>query len=213
MREWFRRLRHLARQAREEADLREELETHRALRQHQLERHGVSADEAAAVSRRMLGNVTLAREDVRDVWMVRWIDHLRQDLRVGSRMLLKHPGLTASAVISLALGFGANSAVFSVVSPIVLDPLPYRDPSRLVMIWSVDPKRPDANQRATGPEYLAWQRHATLFEAMGTEGQNPRDLGADDAGAPAERVSVQAAVEPLYRARPASGDGSAVPTG
>src|SRR5262245_34067793 len=81
----FQRLLHLLRWSRHAADLREEIETHRSLRQEALERDGLASDEAAYASRRALGNVTLAVEDARDVWAVRVLDHLRQDVRTAIR--------------------------------------------------------------------------------------------------------------------------------
>lgn len=195
---WLRRMLHAIRAAREDADLREEMEAHRALRQAQLERDGLSAQEAAIASRRALGNLTLAREDARDVWVLRWLQTLRQDVRNGFRILVKHRGVTATAILSLALGIGANSAVFSLIDGMLLQPLPYREPDRLVMIWAVDPRNPTVESRATAPEYLAWQKYATLFEVMGTEGQATRDLSGDEGGAPAEIVFVQRLQSSLF---------------
>src|SRR5689334_15881000 len=113
MRAWLRRFAHLFRRSREAAAVLEEMEAHRALRQAQLERGGMAPAESVRESRRALGNVTLAREDARDLWVVRWIDTLGQDVRNGCRVLVKYRGVTATAVISLALGIGANAAVFS----------------------------------------------------------------------------------------------------
>src|SRR5262245_3249889 len=103
MASWFRRLVHAVRGSRADADLREEMEAHRALRQEQLERDGMTSEEAARISRRALGNIALAQDDVRDVWIVQWLDTLRQDVRHGLRMLIKHPGVTVTALVSLAL--------------------------------------------------------------------------------------------------------------
>jgi putative ABC transport system permease protein len=189
----FRRIRGLAQGilgGRADADLREEMEAHRALRQEQLEREGLSVREAEFASRHALGNVTLAREDARDVWIVRWIETFRQDVRNGFRILIKHRGVTITALLSLALGIGANTAVFSLIDGMLLRPLPYQDPDRLVMIWAAAPGRSNNENRATAPEYLAWQKHATHFEVMGTERQEAHDLSGDK-DTPAEVVFVQ----------------------
>ena len=206
---WLRRLVHLVWGSHAERDLREEIEAHRRLHQDRLEREGLSPTEAARASRRALGNVTLVRDDVRDVWIIRWLDDLLQDVRTGCRMLVKYRGVTAVAVLSLALGIGANTAAFSLFYAALLKPLPYADAERLVMIRSVPPGQPGEYRRANAPEYLAWTAQATVFDAMGTEGQMVRDLGADDQGRPAERVRLQRLTSGLFavlgvqpRARP-----------
>jgi putative ABC transport system permease protein len=132
MRLLLRRLRYWMRRRRVEAELAEELETHRALRQEQLERDGLSRPEAQYASRRALGNETLAREDARGVWIWPWLESAWQDARYGVRMLTKHPGFTLTVVATLALGIGANTAIFSVVDAYLMRTLPVRDPQQLV---------------------------------------------------------------------------------
>jgi predicted permease len=130
----FRRLLYFLRQSRHEAELREEIETHRALRQAALERDGLDPNDAAHASRRAMGNVGLAVEDAREVWVVRAIDELRQDVRIALRALGKSPSFAFAAVGTLALSIGANTAIFSVVYAALLKPLPYANPHELVAI-------------------------------------------------------------------------------
>jgi predicted permease len=136
----FRRLRHFCGRSRHDADLREEIEAHRALRQDAFERDGLAPEEAAHASRRALGNVALAVDDARDVWTIRTVDSLWQDARVAVRGLRKSPGFALVAIGTLALGIGANTALFSIFSSLILRPLPVRDPGSLALLangsWS-----------------------------------------------------------------------------
>src|SRR5580704_10114237 len=122
---WLRQLVEWFRGGRRDAALAEELEAHRAFAQEELERSGVPAAEAAAESRRRMGNVTLAREDVRDVWVVRWADRLQQHVRYGVRGLRREPLFALTAILTLALGSAATITVFSVVDAEIWRPLPY----------------------------------------------------------------------------------------
>src|SRR5262245_5933024 len=119
-------------------DLAEELETHRSLRQARLEQDGMTANDAARASRRALGNITLAREDARAVWIARWMDEFLRDLRHGGRLLAGSPGFTVVAVLSLALAVGANTAIFSLVDAVILKTLPVERPEQLVILSRVN---------------------------------------------------------------------------
>jgi putative ABC transport system permease protein len=136
----FRRLLHVLRWSRHDADLREEIEAHRTLRQAALERDGLGPHDAAQASREAMGNVTLAVEDARDVWAMRVLDSLRQDVRAAVRGLRKSPGFSAVAIGTLALGIGANTSLFSIFNSLIMRPLPVRDPGSLVLLtdgsWS-----------------------------------------------------------------------------
>jgi hypothetical protein len=93
---------------------------------------------------------------------------LWQDLRYGTRMLLKNPGVTAIAVLTLALGIGANTAIFSVVNAVMLRPLPYKDPDRLVSLWANVPEH--GRWRVTPANFLDWKNQNTVFEDVAAFG-------------------------------------------
>ena len=132
-----RRLVYFLRRSRRDADLREEIETHRALRQTALERDGVAPEDAAWASRRAVGNVTLAVEEARDVWVVRAVDEIRQDVRLALRALRRDVAFTAFALLVMGLGLGGGATVYSLVTALVLRPLPLPAPDRLAWVGNV----------------------------------------------------------------------------
>ena len=113
---------------------------------------------------------------------------LWQDLIYGFRMLLKKPGFTAVAALSLGLGIGANATIFSIINATLLSDLPYADPGRLVVLWSAPLNRPGVRNGVTGGNYLAWRDRNQSFTSIGGMFGFPSNLGAERDGGPAERL-------------------------
>jgi predicted permease len=130
----LRRLWYSLRRSRHDADLREEIETHRSLRQAALERDGLTPVEAERESRRAVGNVMLAVEDSREAWLSRAVDSARQDTRIALRGLRKSPAFSLAAILIIGVGVGASTTVFGVVNALWFRPLSFDDPERLIWI-------------------------------------------------------------------------------
>ncbi len=115
-------------------DLREELNFHLAMRQEKYRAAGLASEDAAMAARRLFGNVTGFKEACREAWTFTWLENLARDLRYGLRQLRRNPGFTVVAVLTLALGIGANTAIFSVIDAVMLRMLPVHEPERLVQV-------------------------------------------------------------------------------
>ena len=159
-----------------------ELETHIELLVDRYVRSGLSVEEARAAARRQLGNVTLVTEDIYQMNGIAWIDGLTQDLRYALRQLERSPGFSAVVVLTLALGIGGTTAVFSVTAGVLLAPLPFAQPGQLVRFYQQEPDKPETRHYLTGTHFRWLRDSATSFEsvaAVHNYSESGRDLFKD----------------------------------
>jgi predicted permease len=160
------RVKALWRRSELDRDLDDELEFHLAMRDEKNRQAGLAAEEARYAAHRQFGNTMRVKERNREMWTFFSLETLWQDLRYGVRMLGKNAGFTASAVLTLALGIGANTAIFSVVDAVLLRPLPFPASDHLVRIWESKPKEGYFRNVVNGLNFLDWREQNRSFESM-----------------------------------------------
>jgi predicted permease len=200
-------LRAILRRPEVERELDEELRHHIQRQTEQNIRSGMNPEEARSAARKAFGGVEQAKERSRDTRGIRRLEDLWQDLRYGARMLKKQPGFTLIAALTLALGVGANTAIFSVINGVLLRPLEFHEPDRLFMLWSDSPAWQVGIHElpATPADLPEWRANATSFEQIAAFQSYPGDLS--DGGEP-ERVNwvqVSANLLPMIGVQPLLG--------
>jgi len=152
--------------SRRDRELAEELESHVQMHVDERVRSGASPEEARREAVHRLGGVEPTREAWRDRRGLPWIQELRQDLRYAFRTLRRSPGFAAVTVLTLALGIGGATAIFTIVHGVLIAPLPFRDSDRLVAIWEHNADRP-GKRNVVGPSnFIRWTERATVFSQM-----------------------------------------------
>ncbi len=156
---------------------------------------GMAPEAARRAARKAFGRTAFAAEETRAVWIPVWFDQLRQDLRYAVRVLRRSPGASAAVILILALGIGTTSAVFSVVRGVMLKPLPYRDPERIVAIWEANLSRNRPRNVIAPANFVAWQERSRSFDGIGMVGPSRLTITLDGR---AEEVSGFVATSDVF---------------
>jgi putative ABC transport system permease protein len=157
------RLRALARPGDADRDLDDEIRLHLDLETEKNVRLGLPPAEARRRALAAFGGVARVREEHREVRSARWIEETRRDVRIALRALLRSPVASGAAVVTLALGVGANVAIFSAVNAVLLRPLPFASPERLAMLWEENPDRDWHRQTVAPANMLDWRERVPAF--------------------------------------------------
>jgi putative ABC transport system permease protein len=192
---------------RREEELDEELRSHfRLAVQERIER-GESPEEAEAAVRREFGNVGLVKEVTRQMWGWVWLEQLIQDLKYGLRSLRRAPGFTVVAVLALALGIGANTAIFSVINSLLLRPLPYRQPDQLMKVHQAapDPSKGILSSVWAYPRFDMLRTQSQSFAAIAGYTQNAYNLTGTDEPERLQVEMVSASYFPLLGVEASAG--------
>jgi putative ABC transport system permease protein len=202
-----RRLRALLRRDDVELELDEELRYHLERQVEQNLAFGMDPEEARYAALREFGGLEPSKEACRDARRVRWVEDLAQDLRHGLRGLVRTPGFTLLVALTLALGIGANTAVFSVLDAVVLRPLPYPESDRLVAVWEAREGSPGVRGRISLPDYLDWRAQNQSLEGIAAYAGS--SLARTDGGEPEHLASAVASTNlfETLRVAPALGRG------
>lgn len=154
------------RRNRRNSELDEEVDSHLTLAEREARESGLAAKDAHAGARREFGNLVEAEELTRETWGARWLGDLFQDVRFGLRMLRKNPGFTVVAAATLALGIGATTAIFSIVSHVLLAPLQFPNAAELYVVSSHAASLGDARRASSGPDFRDYRDQSTFFSGV-----------------------------------------------
>ena len=201
-------LRNLVHKQRVDRELEEELGTAVELLVEEKVRSGMPADAARRAARLELGSVESLKGQVQEARAGARVDALFQDVRYALRSLVRAPGFTAVVVVTLALGIGANTAIFSILNAVLLRPLPFPEADRLVRLFHVPPQAtfPGMKRFSLSPaNFFDWQRDARAFEGMALYGGRAFTLTGQGEPRAIVAAAVGAGFFDILRARPAQG--------
>jgi putative ABC transport system permease protein len=170
------RLRAILGDRRSESDLQDEIAFHLDRETEKNRRLGMGEAEARRVAVAHFGGVEAVRDDHRDVRRLKWLEDFAGDARFAIRSLRRTPALAGAAIITLAVGIGANVAIFSAVNAVVLEPLPFKNPDRLVMLAEDNPEKNWHQNVAAPANYLDWRERVSAFEDAGAYAAFPTSV-------------------------------------
>src|SRR5579864_1157549 len=199
------RIRSLFSSRRDDEEFSHELGSHLELLTEENVRRGMSPAEARRLAHIRLGGPAQLRETNRELRGLPLLETFWQDLRYGFRMLRKSPGFTAVAILTLALGIGANTAIFSIVDTVLLRPLPFKDPPRLISLHEGIPKMGYPKMGFSHPDFAVFAREQNSFDTLGRSQSEHVDFTGR--GEP-QRISVSrvsASLFPLLGVQPILG--------
>ncbi|HKP11016.1 MAG TPA: ABC transporter permease [Blastocatellia bacterium] len=183
---------------RRDEELDEEIRAHLEMATRDRMERGQSAEQARNAALREFGNVSLIKEVTRDMWSWTRFEQFAQDLRFGARMLAKRPGFALVAILTLALGIGANTAIFTVIYGVLLRPLPFNDPDRVVWMWGA--VRDRGNRASVSPlDFLDYRARSQSFEEFAASISIPISFTLTGSGEP-ERLSGAAVTTNYFAA-------------
>src|SRR5262245_22083204 len=149
-----------------ERDLSDEIDGYTDLLIEEKVAQGMSRDDARQAARLEIGRVDQVKERVRDVRVGAWLDVLRQDVRFALRTLTRRPGFATVAVLTLGVGMGATTAIFSLIDSVLLKPLPFHEPDRLATVWEVRPRFNQPRMQVSPANYVDWKQQVQAFESL-----------------------------------------------
>jgi predicted permease len=169
-----------SRKQQQEDDLAREIRNHLDLEAEEHRSAGAVGDEARYAAMRALGNETRLKEEVRAMWTWTSLETFGKDLRFAARMLLKNPGFTAVAILTLGLGIGANTAIFTVVNGLMIKPLPYKDSERIVYPATVFQRQNSDRGSVSYADIVDWKAQKDLFTGVAVMGASNFDVTGGD---------------------------------
>jgi putative ABC transport system permease protein len=168
MRRFVHRLLHVFHRDRAERELARELDSHVALLEADYRRRGLNDEQARTAARRAMGSLALAKDRHRDARSFAWVDDARQDLRFAARMLARSPGFAGVVILTMALSIGATTTLFSLAYGVLMRPLPWPEPDRLVRLQETRGGRESrVPWTLSNAAYLAWRDQPATIEEVG----------------------------------------------